>query len=393
MWRIAIALVLFSANLHGQAATGNENFDKGQYAGAVAAYESIPQAERNAAVMNRLGVSYHMLNKLREAETAYKGAIKLDIQDGSASNNLAALYYTQRKFSDSERQLRRGLEINPENTVMRRNIRAAKFARENTRIARDVAATVSKDHPLLIDQRDGDILQVSLLIPPKNIETASQHEKRGDSFFVRKMYDDAIIEYRKSIAADRYNASVLNRLAIVYHQTQKLKEAEQYYRDALKLNPLYIEAINNIGSIEFVRQRYDRAVDNYDKALKIRPESPTVLLNKGACLFAMKRFDEGYKVYQRALEIDPRAFEHTSSFGTLIQTSQRSDPMLNFYLAKVFAGNGDKDRAMSYLFKAVEEGFKDIEKLKAEPAFAILAEDERFIKLKETLIAQGSTAK
>lgn len=397
MGRILVILVLFAASVFGQTAAGHEKFDKNQYADAVAAYEKVPQAERNASMTNRLGISYHMLNRLREAENAYKSAIRLDPKDSGAYNNLAALYYTQRRFSDAERQLRRGLEVEPENLSLRRNLRAAKFARENGRVARDIAATVTTEHPLLIDSRDGDMLQMSILMPKKDIETAATHEKRGDSFFVRKMYDDAIVEYRKSIAADRYNASVLNRLGLVYHQTQRLPEAERYYRDALKLNPLYLEAINNVGSVEFVRKRYERAIDNYNKALKIRPESPTVLLNVGACLFALQRYDEGFKAYQRALEIDPKAFDHTSSFGTLIQTTQRNEPMLNFYLAKVFAGNGDKDRAISYLFKAVEEGFKDIEKIKTEPAFSILIEDERFVKLMETIgaaaVPKGSAPK
>ena len=90
---------------------------------------------------------------------------------------------------------------------------------------------------------------------------------------------------------------LLNRLGLVYHQTQNLTEAERYYREALKQNPFYLEALNNIGTIEYVRKQYDRAMDQYNRALKLRPESPTILLNIGACLFAMEREDEGLKAY------------------------------------------------------------------------------------------------
>jgi len=245
------------------------------------------------------------------------------------------------------------------------------------------------DNPVLVEKREGDVLQLLILMPAKDVETATLHERRGDSFFARKMYEDAIIEYRKSISLDRYNASTLNRLGLVYHQSQKLNEAEQFYREALKQNPFYLEALNNIGTVAYVRKDYDRAMEQYARALKIRPESPTILLNIGACLFAMERFEEGYKAYQHALEIDPKAFDHSSGFGTLIQTSQRNESTLNFYLAKVFAANGDRDRAFSYLFKAVEEGFKDAEKIKAEPAFSVLVEDERFIKLMDALGANA----
>jgi tetratricopeptide (TPR) repeat protein len=224
-----------------------------------------------------------------------------------------------------------------------------------------------------------------MLMPAKDLDEATLHEKRGDSYFARKMYDDAIIEYRKSIALDRYNASTLNRLGLVYHQSQKLEEAEKYYREAFKQNPYFLEVLNNIGTIEYVRQHYDSALEQYQKALKIRPESPTILLNLGACLFDMKRYDEALRATQHALEIDPRVLDKVSGFGTLIQTSRRSDPTVSFYYAKIYAAQGDKERAISYLNRAVDEGFKEFEKIKAEPAFKALAAEEGYRKLMDRI--------
>jgi hypothetical protein len=95
----------------------------------------------------------------------------------------------------------------------------------------------------------------------------------------------------------------------------------------------------------------------------------------------MERFDEGMEVYRQALRIDPQLFEHLSGFGTLIQTTSHNDSMQNFYMAKMFAGAGDKDRAISMLYKAFEDGFKDVDKIKKDPVFAGLADDERFQRL------------
>jgi Flp pilus assembly protein TadD len=390
MARIFVVLLLFAANLFaqlpeqsaGQEAIGNDQFSQSRYAEAAAAYEQLPQAGRTGPVLNRLAVSYQMLNRLKEAEAAYKLAIKVAPDDSIVRNNLASLYYTQRKFSDAEREFRRALEREPENPAMRRNLRAAKYARENARKARDMATSVSASTPLLIADRLTDTLQVVLLVPPKELETATLHERRGDSFLARKMFDDAVIEYRRSIAVDRYNAVIVNRLGIAYHQSQKLNEAERQYREALKLNPFYVEALNNLGSVEYSRQEYGRALSQYNKALKIQPDSATILQNIAGCLFAMERYEEGAAMYQRALEINPKLFEPSAGgAGTLVQAIQRADPMQQFHLAKIFAGKGDKDRALSYLFKAVEEGFRDLDMIREEPAFSILAEDERFVQL------------
>ena len=389
MWRILVVIGLFSANLLGQAAAGNEKFEQKQYAEAAAAYEKVPAAERNAGLMNRLGISYHLLNRFKEAEVEYKAAIAKEPTLSEPINNLAILYYSQRRFSEAERQVRRALEHNPESAILRFNLRASRYARENSKKAREVADSVASENPNLIGRGEGDLLQALILMPPKDVETATLYERRGDSFFARKMYEDAIIEYQKSIAIDRYNASTANRLGLVYHQAQKINDAERYYREALKQNPLYFEALNNIGTLEYARKQYSRAMDQYSKALKVRPQSATVLLNIGACLFAMERYDDGFQFYDRALAIDPKAFDRSavSGFGTLIQTSQRNEAAMNFNLAKVFAKNGDKDRAISYLYKAAEEGFKEIEKIKNEPAFAGLIEDERYTRLMEAMAA------
>jgi tetratricopeptide (TPR) repeat protein len=383
-----ILVLVFCGCAFGQAVIGNEKFQAKQYAEAITAYEAVPQAERNAGLMNRLAVSYHMLNRLKEAEAAYRQAIKLNSKFSEAQNNLGVLYYAQLKFGNAEGQIRRALQIAPESSLSRINLRASRYARENNRSARTVAAAIAKDNPTLVARAEGDVLQVVLLMPQKDLDAAQQSERRGDTFFARKMYEEAIVEYRNAIAVDRYNASTLNRLGLVYHQSQKLPEAERYYREAVKQNPYYLEAMNNIGTLEYVRKRYDRALDHYNRALKLRPESPTILINVGACLFDMKREEEGLKAYQRAISIDPRIFDRSSGsgFGTLIQTSQAADPTKNFVLAKFFASNGDKDRAISYLYKAVEEGFKDLDKIKTEPAFAALADEVRYQQLVDTMV-------
>jgi tetratricopeptide (TPR) repeat protein len=390
MSRLLVVLLIFAGNLSGQApgpvpgqeAIGNDHFSQSRYAEAIAAYEKLPQAERTSPVLNRLAVSYHMLSRFKEAETTYKAAIRIAPDDSNTRNNLASLYYSQRKFSDAEREFRRALEREPENPAMRRNLRAAKYARENGRKARDVATAVAAEKPLLVSERLTEILQIVLLVPPQELETATTHEKRGDSFLARKMFDDAIIEYRRSIAVDRYNAVIVNRLGIAYHQNQKLNEAERQYREALKLNPYYVEALNNLGSVEYSRQEYDRALSQYNKALKIQPDSATILQNIAGCLFAMERYEEGAQMYQRALQINPKLFEPPSGgAGTLVQAIQRADPMQQFHLAKIFAGNGDKERALSYLYRAIEEGFRDLDMIRQEPVFSILAEDERFVQL------------
>jgi tetratricopeptide (TPR) repeat protein len=148
--------------------------------------------------------------------------------------------------------------------------------------------------------------------------------------------------------------------------------------------------LNNIGTVEYARQRYESALEQYQKALRIRPESATILLNYGACLFDMKRYDEAVQALHHALEIDPKVQDKVAGFGTLIQTSRRSDPMVSFYYAKIYAAQ-DKERAISYLNRALDEGFKEFDKIKTEPAFAALRTEEGYVRLMDRIAALSAS--
>jgi len=367
--------------------TANELFDKAAYAEAIAAYEKAPNIEKGAFVLNRLGLSYHMLERFREAESAYRRAIRADESLAAPYNNLGALYYAQRRFGDADGQFRRAAERDPSSPVVRRNLHASRYARENGRAAGESAIARSKEKPMLIEELLADYLRVLPLMPSNVLEESRKLQTRGDSFLARKYYDDAIIEYRKAIKLDRYDASVFNRLGIAHHQNLQLKEAEQQYREALRLNPAYVEALNNLGTIQYMKRNYEGALDQYYRALRIQPRSATVLGNIGACLFSMERYLEGATAYRQALEIDPSLLQRLSGGGAaqLIQMTQSSGAMMNFHLARIFAERGDKEQAMSFLYKAVERGFADLKALKEDRAFALLADDERFTRLLENM--------
>src|SRR5438045_2805979 len=98
MKRIVLVFLLFGATAFAQG--GDEPFLRGQYAQAAAAYERLPEQQKNAASLNRLGISYHLLGRAKDAELAYAKAIKTDSDLAAPHNNLGALLYSQRKFGD-----------------------------------------------------------------------------------------------------------------------------------------------------------------------------------------------------------------------------------------------------------------------------------------------------
>lgn len=201
-------------------------------------------------------------------------------------------------------------------------------------------------------------------------------EMRGDILMARKMYREAIDMY-KTGPAD--SAILANKIGIAYHQMTQVDQARKQYEKAVKLNPKYSEAINNLGTIQYSKKNYRRAISQYNKALKLSPTSASIYSNLGTAQFARKKYEEASESYQKALSLDPEVFEHRSTFGTLLQErSVDEKARFHYYLAKTYARAGNDERAIQYIRMALEEGFKEKQKLMEAPEFVKLRESVAF---------------
>jgi len=204
-------------------------------------------------------------------------------------------------------------------------------------------------------------------------------EMRGDIYMARKMYREAIDAYKK---APQDSPVIWNKIGIAYHQMLELSTAKKYYERAIKMNPKYAEAINNLGTIYYAQKSYRRAISQYKKALKFAPQSASIYSNLGTAHFARKKYKDAFEAYQKALALDPEVFEHRSTHGVLLQERSVAErAKFHYYLAKTYAKAGQVERALLYMRKALEEGFKDRKKFIEDPEFKDLQDNPEFKQL------------
>jgi tetratricopeptide (TPR) repeat protein len=201
-------------------------------------------------------------------------------------------------------------------------------------------------------------------------------EARGDVFMARKMYREAIDSYRQA-AAD--SPVTWNKIGIAYHQLLELSMAQKNYEHALKIDPKYSEAMNNLGTVYYARKKYHTAITRYNAALKIKPDAASYYSNLGTAYFARKDYKKAALSYQTAVKLDPDIFENHSTFGTTLQErSVEEYAKFHYYLARTYAKAGQNERALLYIRKALEEGFKDRKLFMEEPEFADLRTTQEF---------------
>jgi tetratricopeptide (TPR) repeat protein len=215
--------------------------------------------------------------------------------------------------------------------------------------------------------------------PVAQKKPALSPEPRGDIFMAEKRYREAAEMYREN---SKGSAVMLNKAGIAYHQMLQMDLAEKYYRLALRADPQYAEAVNNLGTVYYAKKSYRRAVNQYKKSLRINAESASVWSNLGTCYFARKEYEHAADALRRALMLDPEVFETRNTLGVLLQERNVEEhAKFHYYLAQTYAKQGMNDRALQYIRKALEEGYKERKKIQADPAFAAMRELPEFKEL------------
>lgn len=213
--------------------------------------------------------------------------------------------------------------------------------------------------------------------PPRPPMTESQKaEVRGDVAMARKWYAEAIQHYEEALKLDKKRAALMNKIGIAYHQQIQFDKARKYYQRALKADKNYAEARNNLGAVYYDMRKYRQSVNEFRKCVALRPNMAAAHSGLGSAYFARKKYDEALASFQRALELDPEIFERRSMFGSVVQNRATGDRgLFYFFLAKSFALQGNAERCAHYLMRARDEGYKAMDAVEKDPAFAAVIKD------------------
>lgn len=204
-------------------------------------------------------------------------------------------------------------------------------------------------------------------------------EQRGDLYMARKMYREAIDTYKNG---DQKSPVTWDKVGIAYHQIGDLNAARKAYEHAIRLDKKYADAINNVGTVFYAAKKYGSAIARYKRALQYAPDSASIWSNLGTAYYARGKFELMTQAYSKALQLDPEVFEKHGSVGTRMQDRGVADKArYHFEMARMYASSGKNELALQYLRKALEEGFKERDKLQQAKEFAALRETEEYKEL------------
>lgn len=177
-------------------------------------------------------------------------------------------------------------------------------------------------------------------------------------------------------------------------QTGHLEQSLAEGRIALELDPLAPRVARFVGETLYYLGRYDDSVAQLQKALELNPNSGVLHQELGLVFMSRpETYKQGVAESERArdlLEGDPwitgqlgyayalagRTADARDVLRTLEAATQ--DHVRALVVARVYTGLGDRDQAIAWLKKAVDQHDVKLYYLRSDPVYAPLRADERF---------------
>lgn len=205
---------------------------------------------------------------------------------------------------------------------------------------------------------------------------ADRDVERATIFMAEKRYDAAIQTYQDLLKSDPKNALYLNMTGIAYLNLSNYEQAKRYFQRSAKADRKYLSTVNNLGMVWYYQKNYGRAIREYKRAAAIDPAQAGPHANLGFAYYNSNKFPEAAMEFQKALELDPHVFERNERVGTMMQDRTVSNHGFFFFtMARIYAQKSDVEHCAEYLRKSFDEGYKDIKKVKTDPAFKDILKD------------------
>lgn len=107
--------------------------------------------------------------------------------------------------------------------------------------------------------------------------------------------------------------------ALVLEKEERWEEAIAAYRQALTVNPRYVEALANLGNVYRRRRRWTDAITTLQHALQLKPDSADLHNTLGVTHKEHGELEAALEHYREALKLSPQHAEALNNMGVVLQ--------------------------------------------------------------------------
>ena len=200
-------------------------------------------------------------------------------------------------------------------------------------------------------------------------------------------------EYKRAIELNPNYATVYQWYAVFLSDLGRFDEAALMSKRAKELDPLSSPINNNLSTIYLIQKDYDASIENSLKTIDLDPNFSPSYVTLGHAYLKKGRTTEAIATLEKAVELSSRDVglsELGYGYGV---TGKRAEANAivkeleekyarkesnGFYVAGVYAGLGDKDKAFEWLEKDFQTKSGNITSIRWAIPFESLRDDPRF---------------
>jgi tetratricopeptide (TPR) repeat protein len=395
---------------------GNANKTQGNRSSAFAAFRRVLDKDpHNTAALAGMGDLFLYTGLLDSAVDFYKAAIAANPRVASVHNGLGSARYFISTMAANPRYAERRKILDPAQYIKSQYDSA--LAEYTNAISLDSSCVDAlTNRGVLRDIRDdyqGALRDYNLAIRI-NPSWADAYAKRAATYKTLGKYKDAIDDYTCAIKLDSSSyifdptlhfANAYFGRGIVYYKMGEPDKALMDFDSTLLLSPnhslavlnkaitlgdekrydsaivWYTKAIALLSPMEYngaqehayfgrglmynLTNRVDLALKDFNEALRLRPDDRYAYLHRGNAFMIQGKYDDAIADYKNASVFPPLAAKSC------------------WRIAECFSLKQDKENAIAWLNRAVQNGFKDFAAWKRDRSLSLLWNDEEFKALSE----------
>lgn len=171
-----------------------------------------------------------------------------------------------------------------------------------------------------------------------------RHINAGVDLQSRKLFDQAIAEYKLALQKDPRNITTLVNLGSAYQQKEDYASAIQFYQNALAGEPSNTAAQQGLKACKeaqtakqlketteqaasaFKVGKFEEALAKYRQLQNADPKDAALAFNIGATYQAMKQLDQAIQSYKQAIQLDPKNKDYQGALQKALQ--DKADPII-----------------------------------------------------------------